>query len=129
MSVRKDTLFGLCNGSSLRRFSLGCDILEDAPLIIAWISFALLLKVEVLKLHLQKPSSPYDTCWISSSENIHISAPKLQFLCIDETIDDEDIDYDEVGFSFQDALSYDRQLHISRASLRSFMYNGELINN
>ncbi|VFQ97815.1 unnamed protein product [Cuscuta campestris] len=186
--------FALRNGFSLRKFSISCDILEDAPLIIAWVSFALRLNLQVLNLHLEKPSTPYETfmfdCFLRSEslkvlnldlpcvvvipprvsfpnlkelrvseiifedvdsieklfscsslemlsiyqckwrdlKDIHISAPNLRFLCIDETIDDDNIDFDEIGFAFQDALSYDRRIHINGASIKSFIYNGELIN-
>ncbi|RAL37896.1 hypothetical protein DM860_000590 [Cuscuta australis] len=186
--------FALRNGFSLRKFSISCDILEDAPLIIAWVSFALRLNLQVLNLHLEKPSTPYETfmfdfflrseslkvlnldlpcvvvipprvsfpnlkelsvseiifedvdsieklfscssleilsiyqCKWRNLKDIHISAPNLRFLCIDETIDDDNIDFDEIGFAFQDALSYDRRIHINGAALKSFIYNGELIN-
>ncbi|VFQ97817.1 unnamed protein product [Cuscuta campestris] len=186
--------FALRDGSSLKTFSLSCDILEDAPLIIEWVSFAFMHNVKVLNLYLEKPGSPYDTyvldffirseslkklsldlpcvivipSWVSfpnlkklsvseiifvdvnsieklfscssldslsiyrckwrNLNNICISAPNLQFLDIDETINDDDINFDEVGFTFQDALSYDRRVYINGASLKTFMYNGELIN-
>ncbi|VFQ82388.1 unnamed protein product [Cuscuta campestris] len=186
--------FALSDGSSLKTFSLSCDNLEDAPLIIEWVSFAFMHNVQVLNLYLEKPGSPYDTyvldffirseslkelsldlpcvivipSWVSfpnlkklsvseiifvdfnsieklfscssldslsiyrckwrNLNNICISAPNLQFLDIDETINDDDINFYEVGFTFQDALSYDRRVYINRASLKTFMYNGELIN-